>query len=258
MPTPAAEQSDSILWLWQTAWITAFVVGGITLVLILWPSVFHRRSRMGEVPAQTRYNLPIEVFYTIVPFLVIAVLFGYTARDEAELTRLADSTPNTVNVVGFQWSWTFNYVNDGTYDVGTPDEPPVLWLPVDEKTRFDLTSPDVIHSFWVPKFLFKMDVIPGRTNQFDLTPDTIGTFKGKCAELCGVDHSRMLFDVKVVSRADYDAHIAELKASGRDGLLVSGRVDDNASGKQGRTEINRDPSYRPPSQAPVPTAGSDQ
>src|SRR4051794_6693334 len=193
-PTSGAEQTERSLWLWQTLWIVAFIVGGITLILILWPAVFHRRSRMGEVPAQVRYNLPVEIFYTIVPLIIVAVVFAYTARDEAEITKLAKTTPNTVNVVGFQWSWTFNYVTDSTYDVGTPETPPTLWLPVNEKTRFELTSPDVIHSFWVPKFLFKMDDIPGRTNAFDLTPDTIGDFKGKCAELCGVDHSRMLFN----------------------------------------------------------------
>ena len=85
--------------------------------------------------------------------------------------------------------------------------------------RFELTSPDVIHSFWVPAFLFKMDVIPGKTNAFELTPDKVGTYAGKCAELCGVDHSRMLFNVKVVERAEFDQYIADLKARGQSGLL---------------------------------------
>ena len=251
-PNAAAEQTQQSLWLWQTAWIAAFVVGGITLVLILYPAVFHRRSRMGEVPLQTRYNLPIEILYTIVPLIIVAVLFGYTARDEANITKLAPVTPNTVNVVAFQWSWTFNYVDQGTFDVGTPNDQPTLWLPVNEKTRFELTSPDVIHSFWVPSFLFKMDVIPGRTNQFDLTPDKLGTFKGKCAELCGVDHSRMLFNVQVVTPAQYAAHISQLRAAGRNGVLENGRVDNNADGKQGRVEINRNP--RPA--IPGPSAGA--
>jgi len=238
-PTSAAAETQRSLWLWQTLWIVAFIVGGITLMLILWTVVFHRRSRMGEVPVQTRYNLPIEIFYTFVPLVIIMVVFAFTARDENAITQLAKTTPNTVEVVGFQWSWTFNYVDDGTYDIGTPDQAPTLWLPVNEKTRFLLKSPDVIHSFWVPKFLFKMDVFPGRTNQFDLTPDKIGDYKGKCAELCGVDHSRMLFNVKVVSHDVYAAHIAQLKASGRTGIVENGRVDNNADGKQGRVDINR-------------------
>jgi cytochrome c oxidase subunit II len=259
-PTAAATETERSLWLWQTLWVAAFIIGGITLILILWPAVFHRRKRMGEIPAQLRYNMPIEILYTAVPLVIVAVIFGYTARDQAEITKLSDNPPNTINVVGYQWNWTFNYMNEGTYDIGTPDTPAVLYLPVNETTRFDLTSPDVIHSFWVPSFLFKMDVIPGRTNQFELTPDRVGTFKGKCAELCGVDHARMLFDVKVVERAEYEAHLAERKAAGAEGILVTGRSNDNADGKQGRTEINRDPNYRPsaPTASPTAASGSQQ
>ena len=88
----------------------------------------------------------------------------------------------------------------------------------------------MIHSFWVPAFLFKMDVIPGRTNQFEVTPNKEGTFIGKCAELCGVDHSRMLFTVKVVSQAEFDAHMQELRAKGQIGQLTSGRTTDAAQG----------------------------
>ena len=144
--------------------------------------------------------------------------------DQAVLTKVSDDAKHTVNVVGWRWSWAFNYVEEGVYDVGTPAQRPTLWLPVDEKTTFELTSPDVIHSFWVPAFLMKMDVIPGRHNTFQATPNKLGTYAGKCAELCGVDHSRMLFDVKVVSRSEYDAHIAELKAKGQTGALDNGRA----------------------------------
>ena len=153
----------------------------------------------------------------------IAALFVVTARDQAEIIKLTPDTENTVGVVAFKWNWGFNY-EEGAYDVGTPARPAELWLPVNEKTRFQLTSPDVIHSFWVPQFLFKMDVVPGRLNQFELTPNKIGTFAGKCAELCGTDHSRMLFNVRVVTREEYDAHIAELKANGQSGQLETGRI----------------------------------
>jgi cytochrome c oxidase subunit 2 len=91
-----------------------------------------------------------------------------------------------------------------------------------------LTSPDVIHSFWVPNFLFKLDVVPGRTNVFEATPNRIGTYAGKCAELCGVDHSRMLFQVKVVSQEDFDAHIEDLRKKGLTGQLLTGRTTDQA------------------------------
>jgi cytochrome c oxidase subunit 2 len=103
-----------------------------------------------------------------------------------------------------------------------------MYLPKDETVRFELTSPDVIHSFWVPAFYHKMDVIPGRVNKFELTPNKLGTFAGKCTELCGADHSRMLFDVKVVSRAEYEAHIQSLRDAGQIGVLESGRTTDAA------------------------------
>ena len=91
-----------------------------------------------------------------------------------------------------------------------------------------MVSPDVNHGFWVPDFLFKMDVIPGRMNKFELTPNKLGTFAGKCTELCGLDHARMLFDVKVVSRAEYDAHIADLKTKGQTGVFAQGRISTKA------------------------------
>jgi cytochrome c oxidase subunit 2 len=103
------------------------------------------------------------------------------------------------------------------YDGGTPAEQPTLWLVKDAKTEFHLYSPDVIHSFWVPAFLFKMDVVPGRDNHFGLVPNRAGTYEGKCAELCGVYHSRMLFHVKVVDQATFDQHMKALLRAGNVG-----------------------------------------
>jgi cytochrome c oxidase subunit 2 len=160
-----------------------------------------------------------------------------TARDQSYLTQLTANPQNTVGVVGFKWNWGFNYTKDDAFETGTPNKPAELWLPVNERVRFSLTSPDVIHSFWVPQFLFKMDVVPGRENQFELTPNKLGVFAGKCAELCGTYHSEMLFNVHVVTRADYDQHIAQLKAAGQSGQLQTGRVitTGNAGGNTGRT-----------------------
>lgn len=118
----------------------------------------------------------------------------------------------------------------GVYDAGIPGDRnpqtgnpgPTLWLPKGEKVRFVLTSRDVIHSFWVVPFLMKQDVIPGHTNAFEVTPSQEGTFLGKCAELCGVDHSRMLFNVKVVSPERYQQHLKELAEKGQTGYIPSG------------------------------------
>lgn len=262
MPTPVTDEAPRILSLWQGSWAAALATGVLVWGLIIWSVIFHRRSRTKvEVPAQTRYNMPIEALYTIVPFIIIAVLFYFTARDESALLKTSKKPDHVVNVVGFQWSWAFNYLEDvdgnksttninssalsaipdkwkktapagadGVYDTGTPGERnpqtgnpgPTLWLPKGETVQFVLTSRDVIHSFWVVPFLMKQDVIPGHTNVFEVTPNKEGTFMGKCAELCGVDHSRMLFNVKVVSPERYRAHLKDLAKKGQTGYLPSG------------------------------------
>lgn len=224
MPDPATAEGSIVITLWNGSWIAAWAVGILTWGLMLWAAVAYHRKRRPGMPEQTRYNLPLEILYTVVPLIMILGLFFFTARDQTELLALEDNQSETVNVVGFRWSWTFNYLDQDVYAVGTPGVPPTLVLPVNEKVRFQLTSPDVIHSFWVPDFLFKMDVIPGKVNEFELTPTKVGTFPGRCAELCGTDHARMLFNVKVVERAEFDAYVAELRAAGQTGKLSSGLV----------------------------------
>jgi cytochrome c oxidase subunit 2 len=236
IPDPVTDSGHTVFALWQGTWVALWIVGAFTWALMLGAAVVYRRRRADEIPPQTRYNIPIEVLYTITPLIVIAVLTFFTWRDEATITRVSDDQDLTVNVVGYQWNWGFNYVDDQVYDAGTPTDLPTLYLPVDEKVLFELTSPDVIHSFWIPAFLFKMDVVPGRTNRFEVTPDTEGTFVGRCAEMCGTYHSQMLFYVKVVPRAEYDAHMAELAAAGQSGQLDTGRTSDEAQ-NQGNTRL---------------------
>ncbi|WP_055556191.1 cytochrome c oxidase subunit II [Streptomyces sp. NBRC 110028] len=262
MPTPATEEAPRILSLWQGSWAAALAVGVLVWGLILWAVVFHRRTRTKiDVPVQTRYNMPLEALYTVVPIIIVSVLFYFTARDENALLKTSKKPDHVVNVVGYQWSWGFNYMEnvdgnpaspkatpkevssipnkmldtvpkgaEGVYDTGTPGERnpqngnpgPTLWLPKGESVEFILTSRDVIHSFWVVPFLMKMDVIPGHANRFEVTPNREGTFKGKCAELCGVDHSRMLFNVKVVSPERYQQHLKDLAKKGQTGYIPAG------------------------------------
>jgi cytochrome c oxidase subunit 2 len=222
-PEPATVQGKTTLHLWQGSWVLAGIVGIFVWGLILWAVVAYRRRPGNEHPVQTQYNIPIEILYTVVPLVIVAGLFYFVVRDQNYLTKVTPDQKLTVNVIGFKWNWGFNYIDQTAYDVGTPNQPAQLYLPVNEKVKFELTSPDVIHSFWVPAFLFKMDVIPGRRNVFELTPNKIGVFSGKCAEFCGEDHSRMLFEVHVVSQAEFDQHIADLKARGQSGLLDTGR-----------------------------------
>lgn len=230
LPRAVTEDGERITSLWNGAWIAALLVGILVWGLILWCVVAYRRKKDDTVlPEQLRYNVPIEILYTIVPVFMVAVLFYYTARDEAVLMDHSKPADVVVNVVGKKWSWDFNYVKEQTYESGTQAELtgkpgveetlPTLYLPVGERSEFVLTSRDVIHSFWVPAFLRKLDMIPGRVNTFQVVPTEKGTFQGKCAELCGAYHSQMLFNVKVVDRAEYDAHIASLKAKGNTGQL---------------------------------------
>ncbi|WP_239308030.1 MULTISPECIES: cytochrome c oxidase subunit II [unclassified Frankia] len=213
-PDGVTDLTPRILNLWQGSVIAALAVGAFTWALIFYAIIMFRR-KSDELPQQVRYNLPVEILYTVVPLVIVAGLFYYTARDEIEIDKLPPNPDVTVNVIGFRWNWQFRYLDTGQHGTipvevtGRPGEPAVLVLPQGRTIRFVETSPDVIHSFWVPEFLFKRDVVPGRINQFQLTITKTGTFIGRCAELCGVDHDRMNFYVKVVPGDEYDRFIAE-------------------------------------------------
>jgi cytochrome c oxidase subunit 2 len=233
MPEPADTQGEHVLHLWQGAWIAALVTGAIVWGLIFYAIWRFRRRSEDEIPVQTRYNLPLEIFYTIAPVLMVIVFFFHTVKAQDAILDDNVKIDNTVEVTGQQWTWTFNYglgamdasANDNAadlkfpyssyvYDAGTASHIPTLELPVNETTRFNLHSPDVIHDFGVDHFNMKMDVVPGRVNHYNITPTRIGTYRGACYELCGLYHSRMLFNVKVVSQADYQSYLADLKAKG--------------------------------------------
>ena len=194
----ATNMTDRIQTLWNGSWIAALAVGVIVWGLIAWCVVGYRRRKGDpELPAQVRYNMPIEIFYTIVPVMMVGVLFYYTARDQAAILKTDPHPDVTIQVVGKKWSWDFNYLGpDGkpyVYDTGrqvdltgksdVETQIPTLYLPVNESVRFDLYSRDVNHSFWVPAFLFKMDLIAGEPNHFGVTPTKEGTFAGKCGNV---------------------------------------------------------------------------
>jgi cytochrome c oxidase subunit 2 len=256
MPDPASVQGEHILELWQGAWIAALITGIIVWALIFWAIFRFRRRSDDEIPIQTRYNLPLEIFYTIAPIIMVIVFFKHTVDTQNYVLDedAQGGVDNTIEVTGQQWSWTFNYgvgeqdrsADDDLYDdefpyttyvyeAGTGYRIPDLYLPVGETTRFNLHSPDVIHDFGIPGFLMRMDVVPGRVNHYAITPTRIGDYAGKCYELCGVYHSRMLFEVHVVSREDYDAYLQSLQDAGAtsDLPLIGGQ---NASTQVGLDE----------------------
>lgn len=235
MPTQRGmtNHSDLMLDLWTGTWIAAWIIGGMTWGLMFWCMIAYRR-RKGDtsLPVQLRYHLPLEIMYTVIPVMIVGVLFYFTARDMAIITAVDTDPAQTeeIQVIGKRWAWDFNYTTAGVYEAteqvpldGT-DAPaanlPTLYLPVDTPVTLKLDARDVIHSFWVPAFLYKEDMIPGKTDQYyQFTPQIEGTYPGKCAELCGEYHSEMIFQVKVVSREEYDAKMAELKAAGNSGAL---------------------------------------
>ena len=244
-PEGVTDRTDSMHSLWMGAWLAAILVGIVVWGLIGYACVKFYRRRDDEIPVQTRYNLPIEILYTVAPVVMVLVFFFFTVTVQNHVLAPASASgkaDHTVTVVGQQWSWTFNYDKDAAlngsttvYDGGTTADRPTLYLPVNKSVEIQLRSPDVIHSFWVPAFLFKMDVVPGRKNHFSFTPTREGTYVGRCAELCGTYHSRMLFNVKVVSEAAYKAHLQLLQKQGNIGPALGGSEVNQQSGLEPST-----------------------
>jgi cytochrome c oxidase subunit 2 len=230
--TGVTNHTDRIVGLWTTAWIILWLVGIIAWALMAWAIVVYRR-RKGEtgIPEQLRYNNPIEVLFTVIPLILVVGFFAFTARDIAAIEQPTENPDVVIEVIGKQWSWDFNYVDANVYEsgiqaqfdgqTGVPETLPALYLPVGKTVQIDLSSRDVIHSFWVIDFLYKKDMFPGKTNHMYFTPQVEGTYMGKCAELCGEYHSMMLFQVKVVSQSEYDTYLSSLAAKGQTGQLDS-------------------------------------
>lgn len=202
--------------LWSWSWIAAGVVGVVTFVLIIWPAFFHRaKAGKGEFPKQTQYNIPVEIAYTIIPFIIVAVLFYFTATKESKIVEKTTTYAHEITVEGIQWSWQFGYPEAGPNAVvtGTPAQPPTLVVPVGEKVRYTITANDVVHGFWIPAFMIQMQNLPGVTNHLEFTANKVGTYPGRCNILCGRNHAQMLFTVKVVTASEYKTYLETLKAS---------------------------------------------
>jgi cytochrome c oxidase subunit 2 len=260
--TPEAEKMGE-LWTWSV--IAALLMGILVWALIFWTITFHRAKPGKDVfPRQTAYNVPLELTYTAIPFVIIAVLFYFTVVVQNDVESKTDDSKVVVDVTAFQWNWKFGYreveFTDGSrYDgfegegspfelqarneanhhgeelplpaggrdddirnylqfnqietVGSSNEIPVLVLPTGQRIEFEIAAADVIHSFWVPEFLFKRDVMPfpeqnHSDNVFQISSiDREGAFVGRCAEMCGTYHSMMNFEVRAVSPEKFDAYI---------------------------------------------------
>jgi cytochrome c oxidase subunit 2 len=208
--SPATREGREIEGLWVVFLWAGLGVAVIVSGLILWTTIrYRRRPGDDDLPPQFREHVGLEIAYTLIPIVIVAVLFLLTVQTESTVERATDRPAASVEVEAHNWSWRFTYRGSGVTIFGTPDEPPEAVLPVGLPVRISLTSPDVIHSFFVPAFLFKRDAIPGRTTTFDLTIDRAGLYQGKCAEFCGLDHWRMRFTIRAVPPAEFEAWLAD-------------------------------------------------
>ncbi|HEV2088505.1 MAG TPA: cytochrome c oxidase subunit II [Cryptosporangiaceae bacterium] len=222
-PEAITPQGEQMLTLWTWSVVASLVVGCVVWGLMFWVMVAYRK-RGEALPAQTRFNLPIEIVYTVVPFLIIAVLFYYTVVTQNYVGRETERPDVVVSVTAFKWNWKFGYsdvtgkplqTTDGKAieTIGSTEVLPVLVVPTGKRIRFTEISNDVIHSFWVPATLFKRDVNPGLVNTFEITIQKEGSYVGRCAEFCGTYHANMNFELRAVSFADYQRFI-ERKTAG--------------------------------------------
>jgi cytochrome c oxidase subunit 2 len=187
-------------------WILIYLSIVVFLIVEVWLVYniirFRKRKQTDEIPKQIYGNMRLEIFWTFIPLLLVAVLFGLTIRTANAVSAPAPSAQDlNVNVVGHQWWWEFDYPDLG---VVTANE---LHVPVNKVVQIQLRSMDVIHSFWVPQLSGKTDVIPGQVNHIWFQANNIGDYHGQCAEFCGLNHANMRIKVVVESQADFDAWV---------------------------------------------------
>lgn len=223
----ADRQGGQTLDLWSGFVIAALVVGTIVLVLIFAALLLYRRrpDDDGSLPKQTRYNLPWEIAYTVTPFLIVVGLFYFTVKTE----NFVDATPKNptvqVKVTAYRWGWIFDYqgtpvaIHTTTNGAGSFNYPTMV-LPENRQTEITLVSADVVHEFWVPKFLFGRYAQPGITNHFDFKPTALGTFKGRCDFYCGLYHAEMRFYVRVVPPTTFTSWLHSQETAAKAGTTT--------------------------------------
>lgn len=202
-------------------YIVVLILAGLVFVavegFILYAVVRYRRRPGDEVlPEQLHGNTTVEIIWTLIPTVIVFILFGFSIVTLGEVEARAEEPGVTIEVEGYQWNWLFRY--EGGVEVGPQGtDPAILYVPVGEPVRLVLSSRDVIHAFYVPEFLIKRDLVQYSgargDNELEFTVTEAGTYSGQCAEFCGTDHADMIFTVEALPRAEYDAQIAAL-ASG--------------------------------------------
>lgn len=206
MPVEASAQAIPIDWMWNLDLIAMSFLFALIVVPLFYSLIVFRRKKGDTTDAQhMEGNTSLEITWTVIP-LFIVLAFAYLGAYTLGETRFVDPGAMVVEVTAFQWSWKFQYPD---YGITTT----ALYLPLDKQVVLRMESPDVIHSFWVPEFRVKQDVVPGRVTEYRITPTRLGEYKVRCAELCGTSHSFMESPVVVVEQIEFDAWVAEQQAA---------------------------------------------
>ncbi len=204
MPAQASAQAIPIDWLFDLEVKLISFFFALIMVPMLYSLVVFRR-RKGETGdgQHIEGNTKLEISWTIIP-LIIVIWLGIIGADNLRMVRAVDPQAIEIKVTAYQWDWQFEYEHGIQSDK--------LYLPVDKQVVLKMQSRDVLHSFWVPEFRIKQDIVPGRIEEYRVTPNKIGPYRVRCAELCGTNHSGMEEDVIVLSQAEYDKWINEQTA----------------------------------------------
>ena len=205
MPVEASAQAVDIDWMWNLEVVAISFLFSLIVVPLVYSLIVFRRKKGDTTDAEhMEGNTKLEITWTIIPLFVV-LAYAYLGAVNLAETRRVDPEAAVVKVTGLQWSWTFEYPSVNGLSI-VSDE---LHLPVGKQVLLRMTSNDVIHSFWVPEFRVKQDLVPGRITELRITPTLEGNYKVRCAELCGTSHAFMEKPVIVSSQADYDAWIAK-------------------------------------------------
>jgi cytochrome c oxidase subunit 2 len=220
VPTLASEEGAFVDVMFRAqVYVIAFIFSLIVVFMLYSVVVFRRKPGDTTDGAYIKGNVPLEIAWTIIPLIVVMGFGVWGASHLSEITA-ADSDELLVNVTGFQFGWSFEYPE---YGVTSSD----LYLPRGRQVHFEITSRDVIHSFWVPEFRIKQDAVPGQWTTLRVTPSEVGDFRIRCAEMCGYAHSAMYAPVVVVEPADFEAWLqgqeVEVPSSGEGSLVEKGQ-----------------------------------
>jgi cytochrome c oxidase subunit 2 len=208
LPGAATAESRDVATLYGGFILAAAVVAAIVYGLVTFAIVRYRGGPEDPLPVQRRGNWRLEGIWTGIPILTVLVLFAGTLIVLNRVDAHTDTPATEIRVEAFRWGWSFTYPNDGVSVSGIGDPGPEVVVPTGQPIRLTITSADVVHSFYVPMFLFKRDAVPGRENRYEFTVTDAGTYRGQCAEFCGIYHSRMPFTIRAVSPTEYQAWLA--------------------------------------------------